>query len=683
MTADAPDNEELFTRLVAAYGDALVAGRDLDPDSDPHVPDALRPRLRRVLYGLRLVHAARPGADTPAAPSTGPSQGEQPPTVDGTKPLPTDLGGAAGQRFGRFEIRGALGSGGFANVWLAFDPLASRLVALKVPQAKALCEPELCERFLRDGRAAAGLDHPNLVPVYEVGEVDGVPYIVLSYCPGGTLAEWLRQQSAPVPPATAARLILRLAEAVQYVHEHNIWHRDIKPSNVLLSPATAADELPFTPRLSDFGLALLAERLEVTRSGLAGTPAYMAPEQTGGRVREIGPHTDVYGLGALLYQVLTNWPPFEGGPADEGTPQWMQEVLRKVHEEDPVPPRRLQKDVPRDLETVCLKCLRKEPKKRYATAQELADDLRRFLNGEPIRARPQGPLEKLERAVRKRPRRSAAAGLLLLALAAGLGAGYYFDPERPRRELAAALQKGRRYEFRGDERLPGPFRQVLGDPSTLTRRPGEKWFAIETINTCLWELTPNPGCQRYRLSGEVLHDNTVNDSLVGFYFGYREQRTAGGDRHGSFCTMQFADAGQLANLERGADGKRVSRARVELYLFREQAGAFRFDQTPATAGVAFRPAIAGADTPQWRPLAVEVTPQGVTTYWADPGGVPRPAEEVTAAQLNIDLRRMKALRPWSAAPPADHRPSTGIGLYVYNGRASFRNLVVQPLPGGD
>jgi hypothetical protein len=218
MTPDAPDNEELFTRLVAAYGDALAAGRGLDPDSDPNVPAPLRPRLRRVLDCLRQVHDAGPADDTPApAASTGPDQVSLSATVaNGATPPPSAFGlygAAAGKRLGRFEVLRALGAGGEGVVFLAYDPLLARKVALKVPRLEALLSPALRERFLREARAAAGLDHPNLVPVYEAGEAGGLAYIASAYCPGSTLAAWLEKQTAPIPPDTAARLVLRLAEA--------------------------------------------------------------------------------------------------------------------------------------------------------------------------------------------------------------------------------------------------------------------------------------------------------------------------------------------------------------------------------------------------------------------------------------------------------------------------------------
>jgi hypothetical protein len=691
MTPDAPDNEELFTRLVAAYGDALAAGQGPDPDSDPNVPHSLRPRLRRVLDCLRLVRDARPEGEPPAAgASTGTAPSGLPATVsDGATPLPADLGlygEAVGKRVGRFVILGTLGSGGFGVVFLAFDPVLERKVALKVPRLEALLSPELRERFLREARAAAGLDHPNLVRVHEAGEADGLAYIVSAYCPGSTLGGWLKQQTEPVPPDTAARLVLRLAEAVQYVHEHGIWHRDVKPGNVLLGPATPAeDELPFTPRLTDFGLALLADRLDVTRSGLVGTPAYMAPEQTGGRVRETGPHTDVYGLGALLYEVLTKRPPFEADPADDSARK-VQDILRKVQDEEPASPRKWRQDLPRDLATVCLKCLEKAPAKRYPSAGELAADLRRFLAGEPIQARPTPRLERLWRVVRKRPLRSVAAALLALALAGGLGAGYYFDPSRPRRELAAALRGGRPYVFEGDERLPGPFRQVIGDVVAPKRNAPESCFSVETLDISLWEVTGDPGCDRYRLSAKVRHDgSTGGESLIGLYFGYREHQTASGDRQAGFFTLTFADRGLHAWTEKDGAGGPLSRVQVRAHLFRLEAGKPWAPKTSVTQGAPFRPAVEKFAVPAalpWRELAVEVRPEGVKVFWANEDGVIQFKEEVPAAGLEGRLQAMKRPNPEMTGVPADYRPHSGIGLYVLGGEGSFRHVVVRPLAEG-
>jgi hypothetical protein len=291
-------------------------------------------------------------------------------------------------------------------VYQARDTRLGRLVALKMVLHAEYAGPAQRDRFRDEARAVARLSHPNVVQVYEVGEHAGLPYCVLEYCPRGSLAQ--RLAYTPLPPRDAARLVETLARAVQAAHEAGVVHRDLKPANVLL----AADG---TPKVADFGLAKLASGGSgLTATGVVlGTPSYMAPEQAEGK-KEVGPAADVYALGAVLYECLTGRPPFRAAtPLD---------TLRQVLGDEPVAPRRLNPQVPRDLETVCLKCLEKAPQRRYPTARELADDLGRFQRGEPVRVRPVGRLERVWRGARRRPLVSAsvAATLLVCLVAAGL-----------------------------------------------------------------------------------------------------------------------------------------------------------------------------------------------------------------------------------------------------------------------
>lgn len=343
----------------------------------------------------------------------------------GTSPEPSPESKTPG-RLGRFEILDTLGQGGYGIVYLAFDPTLGRHVALKVPRPEVVMSPEVRRRFLREARAAAGLDHPNLVPVHEAGEVGPFCYIASAYCPGETLASWLKSQAEPVRPDAAARVIALLCDAVQHAHGRGILHRDIKPSNVILSgsealaPSHRRDAThggPSPPRLTDFGMAkFLAETCEETRTGMPlGSPPYMAPEQAEGRNRDVSPATDVYGLGATLYELLTGRPPFRG--------ETTTETLRMVIESDCVPPRALRPGLPRDLETICQKCLMKDPSRRYPTAKELGDDLRRYLNREPVRARPLSVGQRISKWARRRPAHAAAlaiAATMVLGLFAGL-----------------------------------------------------------------------------------------------------------------------------------------------------------------------------------------------------------------------------------------------------------------------
>ena len=313
---------------------------------------------------------------------------------------------------GRFEIEKLLGQGGFGIVYLARDPLLDRKVALKIPRWHVLHSEPLRERFRREGRATAALDHPGIVPIHELGDGDALSYIAFAYCEGPSLAEWLRSQQAPISPRVAARLLQQLAEAMHFSHSRGILHRDLKPNNVLLFPAALVDsankDFPFTPRIVDFGLARLAEEeLEATgSSGVVGTPLYMAPEQALGHPDKVGPTADVYSLGTILYELLSGAPPFLGA-----TPL---EVLDQVRHRPPRLLRLQRKEIPHDLETICLHCLEKIPADRYDSAQKLAADLQRFLAGEEILAR-RTSLARRALRICQQPQRIREAGLTVMA----------------------------------------------------------------------------------------------------------------------------------------------------------------------------------------------------------------------------------------------------------------------------
>jgi serine/threonine protein kinase len=420
---NAKPEPESFSDLLAAYDNALAVGQR--PVASDPVPPALGERLARAQACLRRLDLdRRRAADVAGLPGPGT------PLALG---LDMDADGAI-RRLGRWRMVRELGRGGSGIVYLAWDTLLHREVAVKVPRPEVLLTPSLRRRFLREARTAAGLDHPNLVPVYEAGEVGWFGYLVLAYCPGYTLAAWLKKQQGGVAPCLAAELVAALSDAVAYIHRRGILHRDIKPNNILLTwpqaaapgaPATdhglrTTDSFALVPKLTDFGLAKRTQHgEEETKSGtMLGTPLYMAPEQAEGRLRDIGPHTDIYALGVILYELLTGRPPFQGDS------DWS--LRAQIAETEPVPPRRLRADLPRDLETICLQCLQKDPGRRYPTAEALAGDLRRFRDGKPVAARSVGRPERLWRWCRRRAIYAALWALLGYVFVAGFAGGVWF-----------------------------------------------------------------------------------------------------------------------------------------------------------------------------------------------------------------------------------------------------------------
>lgn len=275
-------------------------------------------------------------------------------------------------RFGDYELLDELGRGGMGVVYRAEQLSLKRIVAVKMILVGQLASPADLARFRAEAEAAARLDHPGIVPVFEVGEVDGRPYFNMKYIPGKTLAQVL--EKGPMPDRAAARLLAEVARAVHYAHGQGVLHRDLKPSNILLDESGS-------PHVTDFGLAKqLSDPVSLTRTGaVLGTPAYMAPEQAAGERRQVGPASDVYSLGTILYHMLTGRPPFQASsPVD---------VVLRVLEQDPAPPRLLRPGIDRDLEMICLKCLQKPADLRYSSALALAEDLEAFLHDEPIAAR--------------------------------------------------------------------------------------------------------------------------------------------------------------------------------------------------------------------------------------------------------------------------------------------------------
>jgi tetratricopeptide (TPR) repeat protein len=354
--------------------------------------------------------------------------------------------GADLPRIPGYDVEALLGRGGMGVVYRARQLRLNRPVALKMLLAGAYAGPQERARFQREAEAVAGMRHANIVQIYDVGEHEAWPYFTMELLEGGSLAQALA--GTPQPAFKVAALLATLAEAVQVAHQAGIVHRDLKPANILLTGDG-------TPKVADFGLARHFDgEPALTSSGdRMGTPSYMAPEQVIGKAKTIGPASDVYALGAMLYEMLTGRPPFRGETASE--------TERQVVADEPVPPGRLNPKVPRDLETICLKCLHKDPPRRYVDAGALAADVQRFLEGRPVLARRISPLERAWRWCRRNPAGAALGLLVLVLLGLCVGGALWVQRQQLERRTEAQLRR---------ERARLEIEQVLGHQEDLRQQ---------------------------------------------------------------------------------------------------------------------------------------------------------------------------------------------------------------------
>jgi tRNA A-37 threonylcarbamoyl transferase component Bud32 len=384
-------------------------------DSSPHDSSSLLAEMQQLID--------EPSTDRGTASATSPSLRmflEQISSVDdsldtkGEASDVTELGGrklSFPVRIGRFELTSILGSGGFGIVFRAHDPQLQRDVALKILRPEAALSPRVQRRFLQEATAAAQLEHAGIIAVYDAGQYAGLSYLAAPLCEGPNLADWFREHPGELSARQSAELIAQVAEAVQHAHVRGILHRDLKPSNILLKTASGSDGLlNFQPLLTDFGLArrLDGQGDETFQGMILGTTAYMSPEQAAGRWKDVGVTSDVFSLGVILYELLTGQRLFPGASAEE--------VRANVISSEPLAPRKICKTIPPDLETICLKCLTKEPHDRYLSAGELAADLRRSLSHQPIVARPAGLATQVRLWCRRRPLVATLALLFAMTL---------------------------------------------------------------------------------------------------------------------------------------------------------------------------------------------------------------------------------------------------------------------------
>jgi serine/threonine protein kinase len=423
--------EEIHCQLVSPFAASEPIGKPLFDD----------PELASAEYVLRMIEQVRRGnTESPTSRSLANTPGFE---VEETAEVRTesqrksnDSAGDARvdwfqsnlenqephslpRSIGRFEIVKLLGRGGFGLVFLANDPRLDRQVALKIPRLDALMTGQLTDRFIREAKAAALLSHPNIVTVFDAGFLGPAVFVASQYVPGRNLSQWLAENSRVLAPADSALIIAALASAVQHAHSRGVIHRDLKPSNVLVEEVEEAASLSSEQvKITDFGLARIvtsAEQATPSHTTL-GTPMYMAPEQSCGETNRVGPAADVYGLGAIFYELLTAKPPH--------LKPTLAATLRAVELEEPVAPRRINRAVPQDLEAICLKCLEKQPSRRYPSAYELQLDLQRFLEGQPVLARPLSSGRRMLRWSRRNPVLSLVSSAAILFLVISLIASY-------------------------------------------------------------------------------------------------------------------------------------------------------------------------------------------------------------------------------------------------------------------
>jgi serine/threonine-protein kinase len=560
-----------------------------------------------------------------------------------------------------YDILEELGRGGMGVVYKARQAGLNRLVALKMILAGRYAGPEAQARFRTEAEAAARLRHPHIVQIYHVGEHDGLPFYSLELVEGGSLAA--AAGGRPLPPRAAAQLAEALARAMHAAHQSGVVHRDLKPANVLLT----ADG---RPKVTDFGLAkfLDADQSLTPTLAVLGTPSYMAPEQALGRTKEVDGRSDVYSLGAILYELLTGRPPFRGASHAE--------TVEQVKSREPEPPSRLRPGVPRNLEAVCLKCLEKAPARRYATAQALAEDLQRFLAERPTEARPRRWAGRALRTISRHPLRSAAAALGVLALVLVPMAAYWWDPDRPLNDTQRRLARGETVTLIGAKGPPRWSRWAVGDAGASVSHEADTPFSVHSSRkVVLLELLRDPQRDRFCLEAEVHHQEGTEHGRVGLYFAHAQRRSAEGqDLHG-FCALTFNDVVELTriypNLKLPGNLVKLS----PFVLTREGDDPKDEKLHPGlTAGEqAFKPAGRTGTPEPWRRLKLVVTPEVVRAYWEDPDTPfkdwPRPQLVSNAAGLG---------RVWQDGPPP-LPPRGPLGIIVYQGSALFRSVRLTPL----
>ncbi len=636
----------------------------------PQPTPALDPECERLAAAARVIPLEPTGAET----SLRDTPSYEPRTLAAPPP----------RRFADYDLLQQLGAGGMGVVWKARHLRLNRLVALKMVRFASAADGPERQRFRREGEAVARVRHPNIVEIYDADEVDGQPYIAMELLEGGTLARRVRDR--PLTPREAAGLVRTLALAVQAAHDRGVVHRDLKPTNVLF----AADD---TPKVADFGLAkLLDAETGQTRTGdVLGTPAYMAPEQARGDAGRIGPRTDVYGLGAMLYELLHGKPPFRG--ADR------KAVLKQVLHGRPESATGKQRGPGQQLATICAKCLEKEPRDRYPSAAALAEDLDRWLDGRAPEAKRPGPLAQTSRFVRRRKFLCASLAACGLGATAGLTGWWWLrpDPDAAIKEIEKRLARGEAVELIGSGPASAPAWSHVVQGTIVTDRSdkGDRSGQIDQAFRLLsytppgrLDLVHDPQTDRYVIRAEIRHETDQGFGSVGLYFGRRDYSITAGDVQVLVQTY-FNDVHS-----QGDDFRHWNQDHPEKPQQRvPEANSVRVDLVVPGFG-------AWAVGPERRRSHLQRTvPTGnamaLDRRQSDAGGGSNGLGGGRSAGAGLSDGAGRRNDPHQPAPdstapipsPAERFrlsiPRGSLGLYAYLGAASFRNVRIEPLRSAD
>ncbi|HYT95218.1 MAG TPA: serine/threonine-protein kinase, partial [Gemmataceae bacterium] len=618
-TNSSPNGDQRLSEVIAAYLEAVDAG--WAPARDQVV--ARYPELSTELLAFFASHDEIARLADPSHPAPLPfalpaeetgrkldTSSLEPPTALLSPAAARLL--ALPRRLGDYELLEEIKRGGMGVVYRARQVSLNRIVALKVMLTRPGTGSADLQRFRREAEAAANLDHPHIVPIYEVGEQDGVGYFSMKLIDGGSLADHLDDFTHD--QKAAAQLLATVARAVHHAHQRGVLHRDLKPGNILLASGgrkppdntqrsgglrpPLAEAIPF---VSDFGLVKRIhapdapagpneptplprafrngrtwppsgeESTSLTEAGVVvGTPNYMAPEQAC-RGDTLTTATDVFGLGALLYKLLTGKPPFDGGG--------LESTLRQVTECTPRPPRMLNRRIDPRLEAVCMKCLAKDPAARYPSAEALADDLARWLRGEPPLAWPLPLRLRVWRAVRWHVLVGTTTAVGAAAVVLALLIAYYSDPNRTLVEIQTRLGEGKAVTLIGPTSGPTWSRWSRGEDACQVFANKDEPFAFRTFALGMLKLVADPQKERYRFSAEVRHDDVADTGDIGLYFGFTSYPIATGIVH-YWCELSFADRGTNARMPVLPGGPPRSRVTLVLRRQLEPGGNHRPTMTP-------------------------------------------------------------------------------------------------------